>query len=303
MIPTAFKNFLWSAASRVYLHGLCPWELQDDWVLIERREMPLANLGAGLDGAMLVHLSDLHLSPITSEKHLDRIIDLVNGLEPDFVAITGDFITASARHYARRAGDVVGRLRPKVATVGCLGNHDYGIWKPDFHAEVRGLADYLTGQLEAGGVGVLNNEVQTVVRDGARVHLVGVGDLWTTDYRPEAAFAHIDPADPIIALCHNPDAGRDLAAFGADFILAGHTHGTSIPDNRLGHFLFPAEHPDYISGQYRVGGDRQMYVNRGIGHARRVHPDHRPEVTIFTLRRRAGAAQTSGQAVAAVGLA
>jgi predicted MPP superfamily phosphohydrolase len=67
--------------------GLLSWPLQDGWVRIEHRDMPLPNLPRQLVGARLVHLSDLHYGPFVRAAHLHRYVELVNSMRPDIVAL------------------------------------------------------------------------------------------------------------------------------------------------------------------------------------------------------------------------
>jgi hypothetical protein len=217
-------------------------------------------------------------------RHLLRYVELVNRLAPDFVVITGDFITASARSYARSIADILGQLRPRVASLGCLGNHDYGIWRPKTHAGVPGLAEYVSAQLTAAGVTPLISRSRTFRRRGADLHFVGLGDLWTPTYDPVQAFADVPSDGPVVALVHNPDAAWDLARCGARYVLAGHTHGKPTPDTRLNNLLFPVENRNFVAGEYPLGPQRRIYVNRGVGHSRRSAAEDRPEITLFTLR-------------------
>ncbi len=282
-IGSFVKNVLWKAASQVALHGLVGWELEDHWLTLEHRDVRLPNLGADLDGSRVVHLSDLHLSPIMRQRALGRYIELANELEPDFVVVTGDFIWASARSYARQVAELLGGLSPSIATVAVLGNHDYGVWRPSTHSGLGGLADYLTDRLEAADVTVLRNEAITFRKGSSTLAMVGVGDLWTYDYLPMRAFEGVPIGAPVLGLTHNPDAAGDLARLGADYILAGHTHGKAIADTRLNNLLFPVVYREFAAGEYSMDGVR-LYVNRGIGPSRRVLDDHRPEVTMLTLR-------------------
>lgn len=278
------RNMAWSMATQVGIHGLYPWEFENHWVLMPREEIALPGLGAGFDGAKVVHLSDLHFEPLMLERYLLQHIETVNRLEPDFVVITGDFLTGSARHYARRAGAVLKELAPKVATLACLGNHDYGIWHPEWHRPVRGLADYLVDKLADAGVEPLVNETHTFRRDGAMLHFVGLADLWSGDYNPPMAMEGCSETAPVVALCHNPDATCDLAEHGADLILCGHTHGKIPPANAVNSYLFPTVRRDFVAGRYELDGGAQVYVNRGLGRSRRGQPDRKPEISVLTLR-------------------
>ncbi len=282
-IGSFVKNVLWKAASQVALYGLVGWELEDHWLTLEHRDVRLPNLGADLNGSRVVHLSDLHLSPIMRQRALGRYIELANELEPDFVVITGDFIWASARSYARQVAELLGELSPTIATVAVLGNHDYGVWRPNTHNGLGGLADYLTERLGLAGVTVLRNEAISFRKGCSTLAMAGVGDLWTQDYCPMRAFEGVPVGAPVLGLTHNPDAAGDLARLGADYILAGHTHGKAIADTRLNNLLFPVVYRDFAAGEYSVNGVR-LYVNRGVGPSRRVLDDHRPEVAMLTLR-------------------
>ena len=44
-----------------------------------------------LDGFRIVQLSDIHHSPFTSRKQIERAVETANSLQPDIVALTGDY--------------------------------------------------------------------------------------------------------------------------------------------------------------------------------------------------------------------
>ncbi|MFP4052631.1 MAG: metallophosphoesterase [Phycisphaerae bacterium] len=283
-VGSFLKHVLWRAASHVALYGLCGWDLETRWLTLERREAFLPGLGGELDGLRVAHLSDLHLSPIMRQRHLAKYIELTNELQPDFAVITGDFVWASARCYARQVAEIVGELSPKIGTIAVLGNHDYGVWMPGGHNGLSGLAEYLIDRLRDHGATVLHNDSLVYRRGSAAVAFAGVGDLWTRHYDPAAAMDAVPTETPIIALTHNPDASGDLARLGADYVLAGHTHGKAVPDTPLNNLLFPVVYRDFAAGEYTLGSHRRLYVNRGLGPSRRVQDDHRPEISLLTFR-------------------
>ncbi len=277
-----FKRMLWSAAGACALGGLYAGKFGRDWVRIERREMPLPNLGGALAGKTLAHISDLHSSPIVLERYLSQCVRLVNSLEVDFVAITGDFITGAWRR-ARRVSKILGRLRPNIATLACLGNHDYGVLNPSGLGQLKGLSFYLAEQLTRADVFVMMNESRTFSIDGATIQFVGLEDYWTDHFDPPAAFEMTRPHHPMIALCHNPDAAHMLARCGADWVLAGHTHGFDRATSRVRKWVIPAKHKEFCAGHYDLPGGKSLYVNRGMSYGRRVRLNTRPEITLFTF--------------------
>jgi predicted MPP superfamily phosphohydrolase len=210
-------------------------------------------------------------------------MDRVNDMLPDFVVITGDLITVGLRSAARTAGEVAARLRPTVATLAVLGNHDYGLWHPNGFGGVRGLAEYVTGQFERAGCIVLGNESRDFIRRGSALQFVGTEDLWAPGYNPDRAFRHARLKMATIGLTHNPDGARSLARRGAEWVLAGHTHGKRVPLSGVRSRLFPTQRNDFVAGRYDLPGGRGLYVNRGLGRPRRDDADRRPEIAVMRL--------------------
>ena len=280
----ALKRLAWRAANSCLLGGLVTWPLKRDWVRMEELTMPLAGLGWQFDGARLVHLSDLHAGLLVSESHLRRYVDLVNSLEVDFVALTGDFVTTASRRCARMAARALGGLKANKGVVACLGNHDYGLWHPKGYGLRAGMADFLCDELAQAGVIVLRNATRAFFAGKAVVQFLGVEDYWSAQYDPQAAFDLVDYDAPVIALSHNPDGAPQLAALGAQWILAGHTHGNATPNTRFWDIVYPTRHKQFVGGRYGLGRGRNLYVNRGIGNKSRPRSDYLPEITLFTLR-------------------
>jgi hypothetical protein len=279
----AVRRAVFRTASSVALGGLCGWAAEEGGIRVVHRPLPLRGLGEELEGKKIVHVSDLHHSPIVLGRYLRRAVAVINKLRPDLVVITGDFITG-LRLYATRVANILKDLRPKVATLACLGNHDYGLWHPTGLGAVRGLAEHLVECLQDAGVRVLLNEAWTWRQGRAKLQVVGLEDHWTGRYDAGAAFDRADHAQPIIALCHNPDAAAELARRGAQWILAGHTHGCTGLARKLHELVLPVNHKHLIAGHYPLEQDRHVYVNSGLGHAIRIPPNRKPEITLFALR-------------------
>ena len=273
---------IWRVANGLSLGGLCSWPLGGDWLQSPSLRLTLNGLRGGFRGARLVQISDLHCGPLMRECFLRRCVDEVNILRPDFVAITGDLVTVPQLRYARRVAKVLSGLTPSIATLAVLGNHDYGIWHPTMRGRLDAARD-LTARLEDAGVIVLNNESRDFFRNGAAVQFVGTEDLWSRRYDPQRAFEKIRRGVPIVALVHNPDAAPDMAKRGAQWVLAGHTHAIPNRHSRLHGRLFPARHKHFVAGWYPLLRESNLYVNGGLGPARRLRSWQQPEVTLLIL--------------------
>ncbi len=276
------KRLLWSASKPCSLNGLFPWPFEENWLRLERHQMPLPHLGQAFHGATIAQISDLHCSPIVLARYLRQCVEAINRMQVDFVAITGDFITGPSS-FARKVAGVLKNLHPKIATVACLGNHDYGLFHPSGLGSMRNLDHLLTEELRRADVFVMRNESLVFRRDSDEVQFVGLEDLWSPGFRPRQAFELARPDLPTIALCHNPDAAEVVSRMGAHWILAGHTHGTPKKGGTLGRRLMPTKHKRYAAGKYTLQDGSMLYVNRGLSYGRRVNLNARPEITLFEL--------------------
>lgn len=251
----------------------CGWE--PHWVEVVRRSLALAGLPASWRGRLLVQLSDLHIGPQVDDAYLLRAFEMVNALAPAVVVYSGDFTSYHENVFAHAARMFPRLPRGSVGTVGILGNHDYG---PNWaHPEVAGQLAAIAGE---AGVRVLRNEVA----DLEGLQIAGLDDLWARRFQPEKALSVIDRNRAALVLSHNPDT-VDLAVWGdyAGWILAGHTHGGQCKAPFLPPPLVPVRNRRYTAGEFQLPNNRQLYVNRGLGHLIRARFNVRPEITVFEL--------------------
>lgn len=254
--------------------------IEPHWLDVTERTLPIADLPPALEGATLAHLSDLHIGPQVDDAYLIRSFDRVRALKPDIVAITGDFIS-----YRAVLGDapfekvraVLARLpQGRLATLGILGNHDYGE-----HWSQPQVAMRVVAEAERAGVRMLRNETHDV----AGLDVIGVDDLWARRGDPAAAL-RARSNDAALVLVHNPDAAdkQSWPQFRG-WMLAGHTHGGQCKAPFLPPPLLPVENKRYVSGAVTVDAARTLYISRGVGHIIQARFNVRPEIAMFTLRR------------------
>lgn len=258
--------------------ALYTWGVEPHWIELVRRELPMENLPRSLDGARLVHLSDIHIGAQVDDDYLQEVFRIVAELAPEFVVHTGDLVSYQGTQTLRQAEALLRDFpRGSHGTFATLGNHDYGAgWAEE------AVADRVAAAYARHGVEVLRNESALV--DGLK--FVGLDDLWAGRFFPESAFAGHRPGAAAIALCHNPDAcdRRGWENFRG-WILAGHTHGGQCKPPFLPAPLLPVRNRRYTAGEIELSAGRRLYISRGVGHLLRVRFNVRPEATLFTLRR------------------
>lgn len=271
------RNGLWGLGALVAGTGYYAWRVEPHWFELVERALPIVGLPAALHGKTLVQISDLHIGPVVDSQYLIGAFKFVAKLEPDILVCTGDWIHQEGDRLLAEARDVLRHLKPgRLATLGVLGNHDYGRrWR---NAK---LADELTGIVEEAGVTVLRNACHVV----QGLHVLGLDELWAGEFHPERLADELHASVARVVLCHNPDA-VDRAGWGSfrGWILSGHTHGGQCKLPFFAPPILPVENPAYTAGEVDLRDGRMLYINRALGYLRRVRFNVRPEITRFTLK-------------------
>jgi hypothetical protein len=249
------------------------WE--PHWLQFVKHRLPVRGLPAALAGKTLMQVSDVHAGVVDDAYVVDAFRRAAE-LTPDVVVFTGDFITYHEGALAQAAEAYRYFPRGRLATIGILGNHDYGPkWS---HPEI---ADRVARMAASLGITVLRN--QATVVEG--LHFVGLDDWWAKRFDASAVFGGLSAASPTIVLSHNPDTA-DLPVWNTfkGWILSGHTHGGQCKPPFLPPPVLPVQNRRYTSGAFDLPGGRRMYINRGVGHFLKVRFNARPEITLHDLQ-------------------
>ena len=228
---------------------------------VVRVNVPIKGLPPAWHGFTVAQISDIHVGPTIRRPYLRRIVDKVNALEADLVAITGDLVDGKVSELAAHVAPLAD-LRSRHGTYFVTGNHEY-----------YSGADAWIVELQRLGLTVLLNEHVVIAHPDAEdprgrpLVLAGV-----TDY----SGGHFDPAhrsDPLAALrgappdavrvllAHQPRSALAAAEAGFDLQLSGHTHGGQFyPWNLLVRFQQP-----FTAGLHRLG-KLWVYTSRGTGY-------------------------------------
>ena len=236
---------------------------------VENVEITLPRLPKKLDGFRVLHLSDIHHSPLTGLDHIARAVSIASELKPDLVALTGDYVSHEAKYIAP-AAKVLGELRAPLGVFACLGNHDH--WTD---------AELVTKRLEKADIRVLINEGLRIESGESSFWLGGVDDHMVGKTDLPAALKGSFPDEFKLLLAHNPVIFRRAARAGVDLTLSGHTHGGQVRVR---------DNDQRLIRRRRTAGlhslkDSQIYITRGIGTV--VLPIRfqcPPEISVLELR-------------------
>ena len=219
-------------------------------------DVPLPDLPTPLHGFTIAQISDVHIGPTIKRDFVRAIVEIVNSLHADLVAVTGDLVDGSVEQLAEHV-EPLSRLRARHGAYFVTGNHEYYSGAPTWIAELRRL-----------GLHVLLNEHVVLSHGGASLLLAGVTDYSAGRFDPalrsdpEAALAGAAAnLRPRVLLAHQPRTAAAAADAGFDLQLSGHTHGGQFwPWN----FFVRLQQP-FTAGLNRLGA-LWVYTTRGTGY-------------------------------------
>jgi predicted MPP superfamily phosphohydrolase len=236
-------------------------------------DVTIPNLDPPFRGYRIASIADIHLDEWLNARRFDEVIDLINRQQPDLVAIIGDLFSYEVNGLSQQMVASLNKLRPKDASVAVLGNHDHWIGA----AAVRQV-------LEQSNVVDLSNDILTLKKGRAMLHVAGVDSVMSRRHRLDTVLKKLPPIGPAILLAHEPDFADVSSATGRFSLqISGHSHGGQWIVPGIGPPIRGLYSRKYPLGRYRVG-DMTHYTNRGIGTSIiRLRINCPPEITIFTL--------------------
>jgi predicted MPP superfamily phosphohydrolase len=244
-------------------------------------DVPIRGLPLSLDGFRIAQVSDVHAGPTANPARIQRIVEMVNDLHPDLVALTGDIADGAYDKF----GPMVAPLRLLQAphgvfyVTGLLFSHVVDarfpirltLHLPGNHEYIHNGVDDWIARLRSYGIRALRNEHVRVPADAPLAEsfdLAGVDDITAGRYDVghgsdmQAALRGVPPARPVVLLSHQPATIRLAAALGVDLQLSGHVHGGQfVPWHIVAYLGNP-----YFAGYYRHDEATQIFVSRGAGY-------------------------------------
>lgn len=243
---------------------------------ISRYEVNSQKLPESFDGFKIVQLSDLHGAEFGEDGM--ELVDKVGSLEPDMIALTGDFVTDEGDLAA--VEKLAARLVKLCPVYFVSGNHEFG----------SGLAVKVRNILERAGVKYLSNEYLTINRGEDEILLGGVEDplAYADMLSPDELAQKMNDAAPDafkILLGHRNYWMTEYPELPVDLIFCGHAHGGLIRIPGVGGLIGTDRRlfPDFDAGEYN-NGRYTLIVSRGLGNSVPIpRVFNRPEIVCVEL--------------------
>ena len=226
------------------------------WVNIAINKLP-----EPLKGFTIVQVTDIHVGSTIKGDYVQGIVNRVNSLNADLIAITGDVVDNTVEALKQHTAPL-GKLRAHHGSYIVTGNHEYYSGAEEWIAEFRRL-----------GLQPLLNDHIVIDHNGAQLTIAGINDYSAISRDPAETSAELHGSDPVkalngspekapkILLAHQPRSATAAAEAGFDLQLSGHTHGGQFwPWN-----LFIRMYQPYTAGLHRLG-KLWIYISRGTGY-------------------------------------
>jgi len=250
-------------------------------VEVIRQRVRLVRLPSAFEGFHIVQLSDIHIGPFSNADYIRRCVTITNGLKPDLIVLTGDYVTRDPEAQTEVVRVLAGLQAPH-GVFGCLGNHEAD----------TGIEQSITRLFAAQGIRILRQERAPITVRDATLNLIGMDNgsdvvpMRTLEMALQQLKGLLMPDSVNLLLIHYP-VFFGYPELGIDLTLAGDLHGGQLSLDflhrglNLAH-LFGAP---YVNGLHQKDG-AQLYMNRGIGTTGfPIRLGARPEITLLDLTR------------------
>jgi predicted MPP superfamily phosphohydrolase len=267
------------------------------WPRFKRHHLPLPPTWP--EDLSIVHISDLHVRR-QDQRLLRTQRRALSGMRPDLLCVTGD--VCEKVEDIPLLVDVLRSAHPRLGTFVVLGNHEHNAHAPHrlrrkykrgfrrLMGLLRPFAPRITSDgddeghamadaLRAAGITVLHNEGVRIQKSGRSVWIAGCDSAWAGHADMEAAMHGRRPGEACLALIHEPDLAFEAESLGADFVLAGHTHGGQVRLPLIGAPITMCNDPriEIAAGFQRIE-DGLLHITAGLGHTIPLRFGCRPEV-------------------------
>jgi uncharacterized protein len=314
-------DLLWDAWCCVSVVGIWPRFIEPKLLSVTEVEFFYEGLHPDLEEFHIAHFSDLHFRCAVSNRFLKKIRKKIEGLSPDMIVFSGDFLCYSELEDKKRLHAFFASLRAPYGCYYVFGNHDYdkyvgitdeGVYdvieemgnrsfiveglkkmfakkKKAYTVSSRAASlsrhENLCALLKKTSFVCLENATEKRYIGKARINISGLGDACLNKACPSRAFEGYKSGDLNIVVVHNPDTLYQVGEIPGDLVLAGHTHGgqVNLPFLRK-RFIFSGE-AHGMKGAVEAKG-KKMFISRGIGSPYPFRWFVPPEIASITLKRK-----------------
>jgi len=261
--------------------------LETRWVKITRVTIESHDIPASFDGKRIVFISDIHHGASLSQERVKKLVERINGLNPDIIVLGGDYSSVEDK-YIKPVFDELRNLKSNHGIFGVMGNHDYFV-----------NGDLTKQMMTRNGINQCDNKSYWVRIKKDSIKIGGVDDPEGDAQELDSTVFDVQRKDFCILISHRPDYIEHLKSDLVDLTLSGHTHGGQVTFFGLWAPILPSdngiwaslslsgERQKYAYGLVHTKTSMQSYITSGVG-TRYPHFRffRRPEIAVLELKRK-----------------
>ena len=218
----------------------------------------------------IIFLTDLH--GVSFGKNNKRLIEKIDNLKPDIIAIAGDMYTAYKNNDTTVPRKLLKDLSSKYPVYYANGNHELKTKVSPL--EFGPIYSEYIEDVKSNGTYIINNE--KIYLSDYNVLICGLDlpfDYYKKGIKINPTVEELDellgePNKQVmnVLLAHNPEYFKDYSKWGADLTLSGHYHGGLMRLPLIGGFISPRYtlFPKYDYGVFE-DNDNKMILSCGLG--------------------------------------
>jgi len=208
----------------------------------------IENLPTAFENFSILHISDIHVNTKTPQGALKNLVEAINTLEIDMVAMTGDIFDAKVNTINYK---ILSNIKHPVYFVS--GNHDLLYARKELPSIIKEL-----------GFINMDNAITQFTKGSQTLQIVGLSDAFSQFFgikrEEKRLFSQLDATLPTILLAHQPKDVKFVKGFNIALQLSGHTHGGQIyPFGYVVRLFQP-----YLKGLH-VKDKTKIFVTTGYG--------------------------------------
>lgn len=173
------------------------------------------SLSKGNTDYKIALVSDIHLGTFVGVSHIRKMVEKINGLNPDIVVIAGDIFNGdnllledSSR--LKEISKEFSKLKTKEGIYAVAGNHDPKVNTKPFKYFMKDA-----------GIKLLNNDAKIL----SKINLIGrTDDAHNIRTEITEILPKVDSDKPVVVIDHKPENIFESVKHNVDLVLCGHTH-------------------------------------------------------------------------------
>ena len=275
-----FKKLLWGLLllfilTIVYAFTIEPYRLK----VHEHTVTTNKDITENYNGLKIVHFSDLHYGSTIMENELKKVVDKINGLEPDIIVFTGDLVE---RKYTLKDDEVklltreLKRLKSNLGKYSVIGNHDE---TNKYFEQIMTDSDFV----------YLKNDYDLIYNlDNSPILIYGTDDL--TIGKPSMEKLDDESIKDVnyrIILTHEPDYIYEfIYKYDCDLILAGHSHNGQVRLPLIKPIALPYGSKKLYKPYYNIN-NKDIHISNGIGTSTlKIRFNSVPSINLYRIKKK-----------------